>query len=223
MTDHDATDVKPSVALREATAAVHDRAEHSTYMDDLLKGRLTRDAYYDLLGQLLFVYSALEECGETVSATPVGEAMIDERLLRVGAIAADLTYLHGDHSWREDIEPLPATRAYVARLDEIADARDGVAFAAHHYVRYLGDLAGGQVIGRMMKTHYELGEGGVETYNFADIPKIKPYRDGYRETLDSLPELRANLGRLTDEAKRAFILNIDLFDALGELHPSMGE
>ncbi|WP_448852220.1 biliverdin-producing heme oxygenase [Corynebacterium sp. 335C] len=214
------TDTKPSVALREATMDVHDEAENSTYMSDLLQGKLTREAYYDLLGQLIFVYRALEECGETVSGTPVGGALVDERLLRVGAIAADLTYLRGDHVWREEIEPLPATREYVDRLDAIADARDGVAFAAHHYVRYLGDLAGGQVIGRMMKTHYELGEGGVDTYRFEDIPKVKPYRDDYRNTLDSLPELQENLDHLVEEARAAFRLNIALFNALGELHPS---
>ena len=86
---------------------------------------------------------------------------------------------------------------------------------AHHYVRYLGDLSGGQVIGRMMQRHYGVSDECVTFYRFAEIPKTKPYKDNYRAALDALPIDAADRERLLAEAADAFLLNLNLFNALG--------
>lgn len=45
--------------LREATAAAHERAEAAPFLTELLGGRLTGDAWADLLEQYQYVYGAL--------------------------------------------------------------------------------------------------------------------------------------------------------------------
>ena len=86
--------------------------------------------------------------------------------------------------------PLPATAEYIARLNDIEATKDVARLLAHHYVRYLGDLSGGQVIGRMMQRHYGVSDECVTFYRFAEIPKTKPYKDNYRAALDVLPIAR---------------------------------
>ena len=90
----------------------------------------------------------------------------------------------------------------------------GGSLSAHHYVRYLGDLSGGQVIGRMMQRHYGVSDECVTFYRFAEIPKTKPYKDNYRAALDALPIDAADRERLLAEATDAFLLNLNLFNAL---------
>jgi hypothetical protein len=69
---------------------------------------------------------------------------------------------------------------------------------AHHYTRYLGDLSGGQAIGRIIGREFGL-DGGVGTafYSFSEVPKPKLYKDAYRARLDALP---------LDDVQRARVL-----------------
>ncbi|PRQ10408.1 heme oxygenase [Corynebacterium sp. 13CS0277] len=205
-----------SQALRTSTAAAHERAEHSTFMDDLLGGRLDVAAFVALQEQSWLFYTALERAARAVASDPLAADIVDPRLERVAALEADLDYLHGDGSWRQRVRALPATAAYVARLEEIAATRDAARLVAHHYVRYLGDLSGGQVIGRMMQRHYGVADEAVSFYRFADIPKVKPYKDDYRAHLDALPLSYADRQRLLAEASDAFLFNLQVFTALGE-------
>ena len=86
---------------------------------------------------------------------------------------------------------------------------------AHHYTRYLGDLSGGQAIGRVLARAYELEQPeGVRFYDFEDIPKPKPYKDAYRARLDALPLGEDDKAAVLAEVKVAFDLNGALFAEL---------
>nr|WP_280953245.1 biliverdin-producing heme oxygenase [Acidipropionibacterium timonense] len=76
--------------------------------------------------------------------------VLDERLDRTARLEADLAY-HAAHG-RVHRTVLPETGAYIATLR--VHARRPAALVAHHYVRYLGDLSGGQAIGRLVQRHY---------------------------------------------------------------------
>ena len=69
---------------------------------------------------------------------------------------------------------------------------------AHHYTRYLGDLAGGQVIGRTLEQLYALDGQGLAFYAFPDIGRPVPYRRDYRERLDALPLSSAEQDEVVD-------------------------
>lgn len=212
------TDRPLSVVLRDATAVVHDEAENSGFMSQLLEGELNREAAADLAAQLWFIYTALEEAVRTVSDDPIAAGVYDPRLERVPALEQDLRALLGE-GWRDDIVPDESTTAYVRHLQELADKRDAAAIVAHHYVRYLGDISGGQVIGRRLGDHYGIEGDGARFYDFEAIGKIKPYRDAYRVQLDEIP-LPDDASRvaLADEAVTAFRLNTDVFRGLAAKH-----
>lgn len=211
-----ATDAVPlSALLREGTRPEHEAAEGSTFVEDLLGGRLTTAAYVDLALQLHAVYTALEEVGEQVRRTPAGSGVVFDELRRVPAVEADLAHLAGP-GWRERAVPLPATAAYAAAIR--AGGTDVGAYVAHAYTRYLGDLSGGQVIGRMVQRHYGVADEGVGFYAFPAIPKPKPFKDLYRARVDALHLTDAQRAAVVDEARSAFRHNRALFAALAEVH-----
>ncbi len=210
-----AADAPLSVLLREGTRAEHEAAEGSPFVEELLGGRLTVAAYTDLALQLHAVYAALEEVAEDVRRTPAGAGVVFDELHRVPALEADLAHLLGP-GWRERATPLPATAAYADRVRAVG--ADAGAYVAHAYTRYLGDLSGGQVIGRMVQRHYGVADAGVGFYAFPAVPKPKPFKDLYRARVDALPLDDAGREAVVAEARLAFRHNRTLFAALGERH-----
>ncbi len=204
-----------STLLRTGTRAEHEAAEGATFVEDLLGGRLTVRAYADLALQLHAVYTALEEVGDHVGRTPDGAGVVFEELLRVPALEADLTHLLGP-DWRAQADPLAATVAYTERIR--SGGTDVGRYVAHAYTRYLGDLSGGQVIGRMVQRHYGIDAAGVSFYAFPAVPRPKPFKDLYRTRIDALALTDAGREEVVDEARAAFRHNRALFAALGERH-----
>lgn len=204
-----------SEALREHTAKAHEDAEHSTFMNQLLKGKLDTTAFIHLQEQSWFFYSALEEAARSCAPDPRSQELLDPRLERRKTLVHDLDALHGNSTWRQHIQPTAATANYVQRLMEIASTRDFPRVVAHHYVRYLGDLSGGQIIARMMGDHYDISPEALSFYRFEDLGKIKPYKDGYRAALDALDLTVQERDTLLTEAREAFIYNQNVFNSLG--------
>ncbi len=133
-----------STVIRTASHDQHVEAETSTFMSDLLGGRLGVDAYARYTEQLWFVYEALEAGAERLAADPVAGAFIQAELFRLPALERDLAHLRGA-DWRSGLAALPATQAYADRVRECAEEWPA-GYIAHHYTRYLGDLSGGQII-----------------------------------------------------------------------------
>lgn len=202
-----------SALLRDGSREEHRDAEGSSFMSELVAGRVSGRGYAHYLTCLREVYAALEEVAHDLQDDPLASAVIDHDLDRLAAIDADLVAWGGPVAVSS-----PAAEAYASRIRDAA-AWGGL-FVAHHYTRYLGDLSGGQVIGRVLTREYDLPEGaGVDFYRFDAIPKPKPYKDRYRATLDSLPLDDAGRGRILDEVKAVFGLNGAIFAELSELLP----
>jgi heme oxygenase len=213
-----------STALRRETQAVHDRAEAAPYVRQLLTGALPLAAYTGLVAQNYAIYQALEEVAETWRGHPVAGAFVLDELLRLPHLQSDLQQLLGD-GWAETAAELrvPATDRYVERLRTVAASR-AEAFIAHHYVRYLGDLSGGQVIKATVSRIYgEDGHRSTGFYTFDRIERIKPFRDRYREQLDAAAMSHRQRQQVVGEAVVAFGLNEAVFADLAERHPPRGE
>lgn len=208
-------DIPLSALLREGTRADHGAANSEDFIEKLLSGALDRAAYADLSAQLLVVYEALEVASAVVRDDERGAGLVFNELTRVPAIEQDLTFLYGP-SWREEIQILPATREYADRVREVSNSLPH--YAAHSYTRYLGDLSGGQIVKRMMKQHYGLDGDGVAFYTFPNIPKVKVFKDAYRNQLDELPLDPGEVATTLAEAHHAFHLNRVVFTALAEIH-----
>lgn len=86
-------------------------------------------------------------------------------------------------------------RSYIDRINLIANSPDPSALLAHSYVRYLGDLSGGQFIRRVVVKAYGLDDAtssGVEFYEFKELggPKkasqgdMKKIKEWFREGMN---------------------------------------
>lgn len=206
------TDLALSAAMREGSMAEHQAAEDSSFMSELLGGRVNERGYADYLLRLRVVYATMEEIVAAHRDDAAVAAVADTALERLAAIDADL-----DH-WVTDGErsvDSPAAAAYRQRLLDAA-AEWPTLLVAHHYTRYLGDLSGGQAIGRILDRTFELDGAGIAFYGFPEIPKPKVYKDGYRARLDALDLSTGEKERVVTEVKTAFRLNQALFTELGQ-------
>lgn len=203
-----------SVAMREGSQAAHTAAENSAFMAELTGARINALGVRDYLLRLREVYAHLEATGRALADDPAAAAVVDPALERLPALEADLAY------WCEAADaPAPstfesaATSAYVERV--LATRDWAPLFVAHHYTRYLGDLSGGQVIGRVLDRELGLGGQGIAFYAFPEIPKPKPYKDAYRSRLDALVLTPEEKARVVEEVSEAFRLNQAIFAELG--------
>ena len=184
-----------SARLKESTKHVHDNAEHSTFMEDLMGGSLNTEAYLRLINQYVHIYEALEAVSEHY---------------RAEYIRADIRALGQDG----DIDaPLPATAEYVERIRATVNSPER--YLAHHYLRYLGDLSGGQAVAALVNRHYGIPAEALSMYRFTELPKPKVFKDGYRELLDNAPLTDEQREALIEECIEGFRINASLFAQLG--------
>jgi heme oxygenase (biliverdin-producing, ferredoxin) len=200
-----------SARLRTATRGEHGDTEQAEFLTALLDGRLSREQYAALAGQLYHVYDVLEEAADHLRHDEVASRFDLPGLRRREALQADLEFYLGP-SWPDRIAPHDATRRYCDRLRAICfDWPAG--FVAHHYTRYLGDLSGGQAIAVRIAQTYDLTDPeGVRFYRFEEKPKR--LKDRYRSLLDTAPWDRAEQDRIIDEVRVAYRLNGELAASL---------
>ncbi|KZS92190.1 hypothetical protein SISNIDRAFT_479080 [Sistotremastrum niveocremeum HHB9708] len=213
--------------LRDGTAVAHEKAEKSEGASWLTRGELDKEEYARFLIMLWYIYSTLEEGLDRHSSNPVLAPTYNAPLLsRAAALEADIRHILQTSDWKthpihREIEtsPPPALTAYVSRLKAINESSPEL-LLSHAYVRYLGDLSGGQYIRRSIAKAYGFDSAGTDFYDFGsqaatmgDLRKIKVwYRDGMNEgvPIGDIPLKES----LVNEASLAFVLNGDLFKTL---------
>lgn len=200
--------------LRTATSAEHDEAENMSFITKLMGVELPIAALADFHAQHHVIYQALESAGEALDQDPVAAPFLFDELRRIDSLEADLEFLVGTN-WRDEVQIAEATHVYADRIREAGKWAGG--YIGHAYVRYLGDLSGGQAIGRLMQRAYGLDEDGIRFYRFEGV-KPKPFKDNYRALLDAAPFDAEDLDRVVEEAKIAFRLNTAMFAELAKRH-----
>ena len=146
-TGHSAGSASISARLRTDTQQDHTAAESQPFVQALLSGGLAPVDYTAMVAAHVRVYRALETAVAAARTHPWCAELFDPRLERTDRLAADLAELCATFDI-ESPRPGPATSRYVERIGEIAD--DPVRLIGHHYIRYLGDLSGGQAIATMV-------------------------------------------------------------------------
>lgn len=201
-----------SSLLRESTREQHSRAESQSFIQDLMKGKLSSEEYVSYATQLAWLYAALENQTSQGVPFPSSEDLWDESLQRSEALARDLEQL-GVADWRHTTSASPAMQNYIDYLGTF-EGRADIRLIAHHYTRYLGDLSGGQAIASLVKKHYGLTENQLSFYSFPKIDNIVRYKENYRKLLDGLQLSEQDRKVLIQEAQHAFDLNTQIFQDL---------
>lgn len=163
------------------------------------------------MASLYHIYKALEEEIERNKENPVYAPLyFPEELHRGTALEQDLAFWYGPR-WQEVIPYTPAMRRYVQRLQEVGRTEPEL-LVAHAYTRYLGDLSGGQVLKKIAQKALELpnsGEG-LAFFTFPNIDSATKFKQLYRARMNSLEMTPKVRQRVIEEAKTAFLLNIQV-------------
>ena len=187
------------IDIREATSQQHRLAEQQQFVKTLMSGKIHRRLYASYLYNLAHCYSALEE-----------------KCQRQGLLDS-LPGIAREHKLRYDcqdlwvrITPQPevtaSTLEYVSHIGSIQN--DPARLYAHVYVRYMGDLYGGQII--KSKTP------GLNTY--LEFDNAKQLIISIRETINDYTTSQPD--NVVGEAKKCFEYATKLFIEMEELNQS---
>jgi heme oxygenase len=202
--------------LREETRERHTIAERSGIMRPLLRQQLEPQMYALLVRNLHPLYAALEQGLRAHAADPLIAPFSNTALARTGRLERDLVAIAGSN-WASALPRAETARGYAERL---ASASASGLFA-HAYVRYFGDLSGGQQIARIVRR--SLGaelESAVEFYDFSDLGDVDAYKEQVRAAMDALVMSEQTQQEIVDEALWAFEAHAALFDELDALRTS---
>lgn len=172
--------------LRELTAQSHARAENTHFMRLFMAKALKEEEYMEYLTQLSVIYTALEFAAEKVGILQELDGI--QRAAKVRSDVSELNKKLGKQSkihWET-----------VMYYNEITRMTERNEILAHFYVRYAGDMYGGQ----MLKP---LAHGSGTMYDFDD--KLPALRQKMREL--ATPDL-------ADDANMAFNRTVDILDSI---------
>jgi heme oxygenase (biliverdin-producing, ferredoxin) len=200
-------------ALRERTRYLHAKAERTGVIHDILRRRVERRAYVLFLRNLLPVYRALERGLLRHRDTPGVGRLCRPGVFRAQPLASDLSALGGG-GWAVSLPLLPAGAEYAARVGEAA-AGDGIGLVAHAYVRYMGDLNGGQLLRSLLAETFGLGDEALSFYDFAAISDLQRFKASYRHAIDTAVTASRECEAVLEEGAAGFELSIALSEAVG--------
>jgi|LauGreDrversion4_2_1035121.scaffolds.fasta_scaffold309321_3 heme oxygenase len=148
--------------LRELTAAAHKKAEDTVFMRLLMAKAIREDEYMNYLTQITLIYTGLEYVGEKIG-------LLSEMpgISRLENVRADLAELNNRLGTRSKLQ-FETTHYY----NTILDMTDRDTILGHFYVRYAGDMYGGQMLKALVP-------GGGKLYEFGD--KLPMLRQRMRE------------------------------------------
>jgi heme oxygenase len=170
--------------LRELTAYNHSKAENTLFMRLFMSKGLTEEEYMEYITQLSVIYTALEFAAEKVGI--LQELQGIERAAKVRADVSELNKKLGKQSqlnW--------ATVAYYNQIVRMTERKE---ILAHFYVRYAGDMFGGQML-------RSLAFGSGTMYDFDN--NLPVLRQKMREL--STPDL-------AEYANDAYLKNIEVLN-----------
>lgn len=206
--------------LRDATRPWHVRAERSGVMGLLLRRRLSRAGYVRLLGSLLVMYEALEPA---LAREAPGLRALGPPAPALERVAALRTDLHDFGAPMAGAAAAPWATDYAARIDGLRGGR-AHCLLAHVYVRYLGDLHGGQILGTLVRELYALpGADGTRFYDFGDETTVQQLRAELRGLLAAVRLTARQADEVVDEAVWAFAAHVALFEQLALHEPASAQ
>ncbi len=212
------TPMKLSELMKQASMAQHQEAENSSLMVKMFRGQMSMAEYHAYLLSLEQVYAAMEKAAEVHTHAEWLKPFELKPLFRLDAIKRDVraleSHMGGERLLTSAQQAAEASKAYTSRLERLTkEASLAHRLVAHFYVRYLGDLSGGQMLaGQLMKAGFT-----KEMLHFYDFSPLLPgpAKKQFRDALDLLGEQHPHwVTQWVEETQIAFGLNGDLFARL---------
>uniref|UniRef100_A0A3Q4AYH4 Heme oxygenase n=1 Tax=Mola mola TaxID=94237 RepID=A0A3Q4AYH4_MOLML len=216
-------DTDLSEQIKATTKDIHVRAENTQLMQRYQKGQITLPQYKILLCSLYEIYKTLEEQLDKNSSHPaVAPIYFPQELSRMESLQSDLEHFFGS-DWRKRVIVSAATHRYAERLRQVGRESPEL-LVAHAYTRYLGDLSGGQVLGKITQKSLGLSsKEGLSFFSFPGVSSPNRFKQLYRSRLDSIELTEEQRVVLLQEAVDAFEFNIQVFDDLQKMLSITGE
>jgi heme oxygenase len=197
--------------LRAETKVAHKLVEATRFARAFFKGTLTTAVYAEALARIHPVYEAMERGLRRGAADPVLGRFHLPAVFRAEALARDMQHFGVAPTARRS----PASDAYRDHVVAIADgAKPSWLLVAHAYVRYLGDVSGGVIAGKLAQRALQLpSREGLSFFDFGDLDPAA-FRADFRARLDAVTLGEPRLALLVAEANLAFELNRALADEI---------
>lgn len=194
--------------LRDRTRQLHAEAERTGIVRDVLRGEASRFGYALLLRNLLPAYRQLEREADSLPATFAPGIISAKALYRTNAIRRDLEALYGTR-WDSTLPLLASGERYADRISDAVE-RNRKLLLAHAYVRYLGDLNGGQILKKILLRKVGIPQDALNFYMFPDIDDIEQFKLDYTDALAVVVNDSLEIDAVANEAVSAFNLNIEV-------------
>ncbi|MGG5460245.1 heme oxygenase (biliverdin-producing) [Clostridium sp. B9] len=193
---------------------LHDVAEKTGFLKRLLEGKASKESYAEYLFNLYEIYKAIEINLEKNDKNEVVKNFTTKEVYRSEAIYKDLTFLLGEGL--HTIRPLPSTKAYVARINELGEISPEL-LVAHAYTRYLADLFGGRTIYKMIKDFYKIEDEGLNYYQYEALEEgegMKGFIMDYHNKLNTIELNDQMKEKFINEVANSYIYNISISNEL---------
>lgn len=211
------TDTRPITdRLKQDTQAQHDAAEAGGFNEALMGGRLPREGYVAMLGQLLHLHTALEGLlRANVGRVPALQAVMTEEQYQRPYLLEDLRFFGIEPA---SIEALPSTRELIEAI-EAAARENPASLVGFHYVLE-GSNNGGRVIAMRVREAYGLAEGAGTRYLDPYGPAQRGMWKAWKERLAACPLSEDDASAMVDAAKAMFTGIARMHDELHAATPA---
>ncbi|KAK3821019.1 MAG: heme oxygenase-domain-containing protein [Benniella sp.] len=118
----------------------------------------------------------------------------------------------------------PAQQTYINAIQRCATSPTPELLAAHAYIRYLGDLSGGQILAKRLQKFNDIpeGQGVVSFYQLDAIEIVDEVKETYQKTFAIFSEFDDDLNGPTMTEQEQFeqltALRKDMAKAVAEEH-----
>jgi heme oxygenase len=202
--------MKLSEILRETSKVPHAEVESTAFAKNLANGKLSQEEYVKYLTALKPIYCELEQqltANHKIEALESFTTDSFKVLYRTEAIEKDLLAFG-----MKEQAPVAGVKDYVGHLKEIAKTKPHL-LIAHVYIRYLGDLFGGQMIMKKIET---LWPGKIAFYHYAAPLDKKPmlFVRKFKQLLDEAPLDTSQINEVAQEALWAYKQHTVIFSQL---------
>lgn len=192
--------------IKARTAESHKAAERTDFMKNLFSGDLPIESYIKYLSVLMYIYDTLEATIKDNLDDDLVASIFDEKLERSWQISSDLGNLDKVVAFNGKLTDY--INEYMIMIGEASP----VELVAHHYIRYLGDLSGGQMLKGMLKQNYGLSDNQLSFYEF-DLD-AKTYREAYKEKLNSLIKKEADVNLFIDTVNKIYGVTTKILNSI---------